>query len=95
MLLWIYSVDSLLCEIVDLWLEAALQEAESQPRAASLASPSSSSSSSSSHPLFYLRYGMARAGAKLVYSNPNPNPNPNPTPTPDLNPTPTPNQVPS
>ena len=91
MLLWIYSVDSLLCEIVDLWLEAALQEAESQPRAASLAS--SSSSSSSSHPLFYLRYGMARAGAKLVYSNPNPNPNPNPTPTPT--PSPTPNQVPS
>jgi len=68
-------------EIVDLWLEAALQHAERHPRAASLQHPRAASLVAraaaahprtshplTSHPLFYLRYGMARAGAKLLYS---------------------------
>ena len=58
----------MLREIVDLWLEAALQDAESHPRAASLVARAAPAHPLTSHPLFYLRYGMARAGAKLLYS---------------------------
>ena len=60
-LLWMYSVDSLLKEITDLWLEASLQQHERHPRAASLVSDAVPARR-------FLRYGMVRAWAKLAYS---------------------------
>ena len=85
-LLWINSLDSLLKEVIDLWLEAALQErhrtlrSSCHSRCLLLSSPPTSLSPQeherhpravsllAAPPTFYLRYGMARAGVKLLYS---------------------------